>query len=60
MTILKRLKPIILVSFKNVEGRDGIITLTTIETKKQNVLRELLKNPWIEMLDLISKHNETM
>ena len=57
MNISKRSKPIVLFPLQDVESRRGVITLTTIQTKEQEVLREMLKDPRIGMLGVISPYN---
>ncbi len=54
MTVPKRLKPIVLVPLEDVEGRRDVITITT-QTKQQEVLREILTNPRIGTLGVISR-----
>ncbi len=56
MTVPKRLEPLVLVPFKDIEGRKGVITVTTVQTKEQEVLREMLKDPRIGMLGVISRY----
>ncbi len=53
MTVPKRLEPLVLVPFKD---RKGVITVTTVQTKEQEVLREMLKYAGIGMLGIISRY----
>jgi len=50
------LEPLVLVPLKDIEGRKGVITVTTIQTKEQKVLREILKDSRIGMLGAISRY----
>jgi len=45
-----------LISFKDIEGKKGVITITIVQTKEQEVLREMLKDSRIEMLGVISRY----
>ncbi len=56
MIVSKRLEPLVLVPIKDIEGRRGVITVTTVQTKEQEVLREMLKYPGIGMLGVISRY----
>jgi hypothetical protein len=55
VTVPKRLEPVVLIPLEDVVGRRGVITVTTIQTKQQEVLREILANPRIGMLGVISR-----
>jgi Mrp family chromosome partitioning ATPase len=54
--VSKRLEPLVLVPIKDIEGRRGVITVTTIQAKEQEVLREMLKYLGTRMLGIISKY----
>lgn len=56
MTVPKRLEPLPLVPPKDIKGRRGVITVTTIQKKEQEVLREMLKDPRNGMLGVISRY----
>ncbi len=56
MIVSKRLEPLVLVPIMDIEGRRGVITVTTVQTKEQEVLREMLKYPGIGMLGVISRY----
>ncbi len=56
MTVPKRLEPVVLVPLENVEGGRGVISVTTSQTKVQEVLREILKDPRVGMLGVISRY----
>ncbi len=55
MTVPKRLEPVVLVPLEDVVGRKDVITVTTIQIKQQEVLREILTDPRIGMLGVISR-----
>ena len=50
------MKPVALVPLEDVEGGRSVVSVTTSQTKVQEVLREMLKNPRIEMLGVISRY----
>ncbi len=56
MIVSKRLEPLVLVPIKDIEARRGVITVTTVQTKEQEVLCEMLKYPGIGMLGVISRY----
>ena len=56
MTVPKRLEPVVLVPLEDVEGGRGVIPVTTSQTKVQEVLREILNDPRVGMLSVISRY----
>ncbi len=56
MTVPKTLEPLVLVPLKDIKGRRGVITVTTIETKEQEILREFLEDQTIRTLGVISRY----
>ncbi len=56
MTVPKTLEPLVLVPLKDIKGRRGVITVTTIETKEQEILREILEDQTIRTLGVISRY----
>lgn len=58
MIVSKRLKPLVLVPIKDIEGKRDVITITAIQAKEQEILREMLKYLGTRMLGIISKYVE--
>jgi len=56
VTVPKTLEPLVLVPLKDIKGRRGVITVTTIETKEQEILREFLEDQTIRTLGVISRY----
>jgi len=56
VAVPKRSEPLVRVPPKDIEGRGGVITVTTVQTKELQVLRETLKYPRIGMLGVISRY----
>jgi len=56
VTVPKTLEPLVLVPLKDIKGRRGVITVTTIETKEQEILREILEDQTIRTLGVISRY----
>ena len=49
------MEPVVLVPLEDVVGRSVVITVTTIQTKQQEILREILPDPRIGILGVISR-----
>ena len=52
----KRLEPVILVLLEDVEGGGGVISVTTCQIKVHKVLREILRDPSVGMLGVVSRY----